>query len=641
MEQLGGRSDVLGTTIEISSRPTEIVGVAPPGFDFPGNARLWLPVQNDDQACGRDCVYLDGIARLEDGVSEQQAREELARIASGLETAFPNANTNVTTGLALLQDDTVRNVRLALLLLLGSVGMVLLIACANVANLVLVRGTSRRDEIAVRAALGGSRNRLLSYLCTENLVLAFLGAAFGLLLASWGIAALKRLAPPDIPRLAEVAFDGTTFLFALSLAMMTTILFGLWPALQLSRSPLAAMLNSRGEAGRRHMQRSRSALVAAEVGLSLMLLIGAGLLLRSLIALQSVDPGFQAENVSVFTLALPSLRYPASSDVVRTFEELDDRFSAIPGIGSVGYINGLPLGPGENVQSFTRPDQPPPAAGQGPVALYRVVDSDYFRTLGIPLVAGRYFERSDRAGSQRVVIISHFFAEQFFPQEEPLGKVIQMGNAQLMIVGIAANVQSQSLERPAAPEMYVPHAQNPGRATTFVVRSELPPGQVLSAVRRIVQENDANMPLIRPGTLEQTLDQHVARPRFYMVLLTLFGVLAVSLAGIGTYGVVAYAVAQRTREIGLRIALGAQPSRLLLVMLWHGLKPAAIGIALGILGSLAASRLVSGLLFMVPATDPVTFTAVTALLAALVIVASLVPARRAMQVPPATALRGE
>ena len=515
-ERLGGRPDVLGTMIELSSRPTEIVGVAPAGFDFPNNARIWTPIKNDDANCGRGCVYLDGIARLKEGVAVEQAREEMRGIAARLEEAFPNANTNVTAGVALLQDDTVRNVRLALLLLLGSVAMVLLIACANVANLVMVRGRARETEMAVRAALGGSRKRLLSFLCTENLVLALLGATGGLILAWWGIGALKQLAPADIPRLDEVSFDITTFGFALGLAFVTTMLFGLGPALQLSRSPLATMLGGRGDISTRRMHRSRSVLVAAEVGLSLMLLVGAGLLLRTLSALQSVETGFNSEAVS-----------------------------------------------------FSRYDAP------------------------------------------------------------------------RIIVGIVEDVHSQTLVDRAAPELYVPQPQTAARSATFVIRSQVPPSQVLSSTRQIVQARDRNLPVIRPGTLEQVVDRHVARPRFYMLLLALFAILAVCLASIGTYGVVAYAVAQRTREIGLRVALGARPAQVVFAMLWQGFKPAVVGIVLGLIGSVAAGRFIAGLLFNVSTTDPMTFAAVTLVLVGLVCAASIIPARRAVRVSPAIALRTE
>jgi putative ABC transport system permease protein len=327
---------------------------------------------------------------------------------------------------------------------------------------------------------------------------------------------------------------------------------------------------------------------------------------------------------------------------VRTFDELDARFRAIPGVTSVGYISGLPLGPGENIRSFRRPELPPPAPGQDPFALYRIVDPDYFRTLGIPIVAGRPFDGTDRDGTQRVIIVSRRFAEAYFPQEEAIGKIIRFGrDDSRMIVGIVENVHSQTLEQVSQPEMYMPHAQVGQRNTTFVIRSEVPASQILSALRPIIQERDRNLPLIRPGTLEDTVNRQVARPRFYLLLLALFATLAVSLASIGTFGVVAYAVEQRRKEIGVRIALGARPAQVLLVMLWEGLKPAVVGIVLGLAGAFAASRFMNRLLFRIPATDPWTFASVTLLLIGLVALASIVPAARAMRVPAATALRTE
>jgi predicted permease len=636
-DRLGGREDVLGSTIQLSSRPTRIIGVAPAGFDFPNHARLWTPMQNDDENCGRGCVYTDGIARLASGVTVAQARSEMEALAAALEKTYP-VNFNVTVGVMGLQEDTVRNVRTALLFILGSVGMVLLISCANVANLVLVRGTARQNEIAVRSALGGSRSRLLTHLLSENLILALLGGVSGLILAWWGIDALKRIAPRSTPRLDEVAFDSNTFLFAIGISAFTMLLFGLIPALQLTRSPLAGWLSSRGDINSGRSARSRATLVVAEVSLSLILLAGAGLLMRSLTALQMVNPGFSADNLTIVNLAMPTQRYPGNADVLRAANQLDERFEAIAGVERVARISGLPLGPSEDVQTFSRTDQPPPPPGQGPSALYRVIDSDYFRTLGIPLKAGRDFEPADSNEAPPVAIISEKMARQFWPNEDPLGKAFSIsGRPARTIVGIVANVRSQQLTSEAAAEMYVPHAQN--RSMTFVIRGHIPSPQILAAVRGVVKEIDPNMPLIRPGTLQALVDQQMESTRFCLLLASLFSVLAVALASVGAYGVVSYAVVQRTREIGLRLALGASPLSLVGRIMWDGFRPAVIGIAVGLAGALVVTKTMQALLFNVVPHDPLTFIVATLVLALLVVIATLIPARRATRVPPAVTLR--
>jgi putative ABC transport system permease protein len=640
-ERLGGRSDVLAQSVEISGAPWPIVGVAPRGFDFPNQARLWTPVRNNDEQCGRGCVYLNGIGRLADSVSVETAQHEMALIADALATEFPNANTDVTVMVQSLHDRTVGNVRLALVVLLAAVAMVLLIACANVANLVMVRGASRQSEVAVRTALGAGRRGLLSYLLTENLVLAVGGGVLGVVLAFWGIAVLKAAAPPNLPRLDEVAFDVTTFAFALTIVAATTVLFGLGPSLRLSRVPLVQSLGPRGAVGAARSRWTRSTLLVAEVGLSLVLLLGAGLLLRSLTALQDTELGFDPDNVTVFTLSLPAARYPAPQ-VVTTHERFDEQFQSLPGVSAVARISGLPLGPSENVLSFTRPDQPPPAPGRAPVALYRVVDADYFETLRIRLLAGRVLEPGDREGAPRAVVISRRMADGFWPGEDPIGRPIQIsGQEQATVVGIVANVRSQAVARQTDPEMYVPHAQTNLRTITYVIRSTVDATRVHAAAREVVRRTDARLPLISPSAMSALVDEQLARPRFYLLLLSLFAMLAVALAAVGVYGVVAYVVTQRTREIGLRMALGATPRQVVGLMLWQGLRPAVFGMALGLGAAIAAGRLVQGLLYEVPPHDPMTLISVSTAVLAVVVIACGIPARRASAVAPSDALRAD
>ena len=640
-ERFGGRSDVLDLSVEISGTPWPIIGVAPRGFDFPNQARLWTPVRNNDEQCGRDCVYLNGIGRLADGVSVESAQQEMAAIADALANEFPNANTDVTVMVQSLHDRTVGNVRLALIVLLGAVAMVLLIACANVANLVLVRGASRQNEVAVRTALGAGRRGLMSYLLTENLVLAIGGGVVGVLLALWGITVLKAAAPSNLPRFDDVTFDMATFAFALSIVMVTTLLFGLGPSLQLSRISLAQSLRQRGALGATRSHWTRSTLLVAEVGLSLVLLLGAGLLIRSFAALQDTELGFDPDNVTVFTLSLPAARYPAPQ-VVATHDRFDEQFGLLPGVSAVARISGLPLGPSENVLNFTRPDQPPPAPGRGPVALYRVVDSEYFQTLRIPLLAGRVFEPADRDGAPRAVVVSRRMADVFWPGEDPVGRPIQIsGQEAATVVGVVANVRSQAVSRQTDPEMYIPHAQTNLRTVTYVLRSTVDTAHVQAAAREVVRRTDARLPLIAPGAMSALVDEQLARPRFYLLLLSLFAVLALVLAAVGVYGVVAYVVTQRTREIGLRMALGARPLEVVMLMLWQGLRPAALGMALGLAVAAAAGQIMQGLLYEVQPHDPATLLGVSLMLLVVVVIACGMPARRASAVAPAEALRGE
>ena len=640
-ERLGGRADVLSQSVEISGVPWPIVGVAPRGFDFPSGARLWTPVRNDDQQCGRGCVFLNGIGRLTGGATADQAQQEMRAVAAVLERDFPADNFDTTVMVQTLHDHTVGNVRLALLVLLGAVAMVLLIACANVANLALVRGAERQTEMAVRSALGAGRRNLMAYLLTEYLLLGAIGGALGLVVAWWGVDLLRVLAPANLPRLDDVRFDGPTFLFAFAVVLATTVLFGLGPSWQLSRVPLAQAMGQRGAIGAGRRTWARSALLVAEVALSLVLLLGAGLLLRTLTALQHTNLGFSSEGLTVFTLSLPPARYP-QAQVVPTFERLDEQLGAVPGVTRVARISGLPMGPSENVQSFTRPDQPPPPPGQLPGALFRVVDVDYFSTLRIPILAGRGFLPSDREGTPTAVVISKRLADVFWPGENPVGRPIQLSRLPAgLVVGVVANVRSQVVASDAQPEMYVPHAQSGNRTVTYAIASALGSAQIIPAARRVVSQLDSRLPLISPGSMAELVDAQLARPRFYLVLIGLFAVLALVLAAVGVYGVVAHVVSQRTREIGVRMALGARRGEVVRLMLWQGLRPATAGVAIGLAVALGAGRVMEGLLYEVRPHDPITLVGVTGVLLAIVVLACAIPAGRASRVPPAEALRGE
>jgi putative ABC transport system permease protein len=642
-ERLGGRPDVLGTTLEISGTSWEIVGVAAAGFSFPGKARLWQPVRNDDTDCGRGCVYLDGVGRLADGVTLDGARREMQALAERLERDFPDSNTNVTIGVSPLQELLVGEVRTPLLILLGAVALLLLIACANVANLLLVRGAARQGEMALRTALGAGRGRLLRFLLTESVVLGIAGAFGGLLLAWWAVDILKEIAPADVPRLDDVGVDGITFLFAVSVSIATAVVFGLGPALQAVSTPVVSLIEARSELGGRRTRWSRTGLLAAEVALSLLLLVAAGLLLRSLYQRQAVEPGWRAEGITVFTTGLPPSRYPSAADVVRAADEIDARLTAIPGVARVGRTGAIPLGPSEIVLEFTRADRPDPPAGQVPIAIVNAVDDEYFAVLGIPLAAGRAFDARDAAGGPLTMIVSQEMADRHWRGEDPLGKQVRVGGAaeRRTIVGVAAGVRSRNLEAPPQPEMYLPHRQTGQRSMTFVVASGLPAAQVLAAARGVLRALDSRLPMYRAEAFDALERRALARPRFYLLLLALFAALAIGLAGVGIYGVVAYAVTRRTREIGLRMALGARPREVIRLVVWQGIRPALAGAALGLAGALAAGRVIAGLLFQVQPRDPATIAAVMALVLAVVVAACALPAWRATRIPPSSALRAE
>lgn len=639
-ERFGGREDVLSQSVEISGAPWSIIGVAPRGFDFPAGARLWTPVRNDDQQCGRGCVFLNGIGRLADGIGPAAAQQEMTAIAAELERQYPNANFDTTVVVQTLHERTVGSVKAALIVLLAAVAMVLLIACANVANLVLVRGAVRQTEIAVRAALGAGRRGLVSYLLTENLALALAGGAFGVIFALWGIDAIKAMAGANVPRLDDVRFDAATFGFALAIVLATTMLVGLGPSLTLSRTPLANALGQRGTVGSSHARWTRSALLVAEVALSLVLLLAAGLLLKSLSALEQTPLGFDPAGLTQFTISLPPARYPAG-EVAAAHERLDEQLRALPGVTQVARISGLPLGPSENVLAFTRRDRPAPPPGQSPIALFRVVDPDYFQTMKIALVDGRMFAPTDRRGAQGAVIVSRRMADMFWPNERAVGRPIDISGFGVgLVVGVVANVRSQTLAEQAQPEMYVPHAQTNARTVSYVIRSPLETAQVLAAARDVVRRFDSRVPLIGPASMRQVVDEQLARPRFYLLLIGLFAGLAVVLAAVGIYGVVAYVVGQRTREIGVRIALGASRAAVVRMVLWQGLKPAIAGIGAGLAIALAIGRVIRQLLYQIEPYDPATLAAVSVLLLTVVFLACAVPARRATRVPPADALRG-
>ncbi|CAN5880254.1 ABC transporter permease [soil metagenome] len=654
-QPFGGDPDVIGRTITLNGVTRTIIGVAPRGFDFPQKRALWVPLTHNEffsseTAVNRRAQYLNVAGRLRPGVSVEQAAAEVRSLAAQLEQQFPETNTNVTLATLPLHEVMVGEVRTPLLVLLGAVGLVLLIACANVANLLLARAAAREGEIAVRAALGAGRGRLVRQLLTESVLLGLIGGALGLLLAYWGTTLLSALRLEGIPRLDEIGLDGAVVGFTLVVALLTGAIFGLIPALQATRTDLTSTLREggRGALGGVRGSHARSMLVVSEMALAVMLLIGAGLLIRSFLQLQQVDPGFRTEQALAFDLELPSQSYSEGPQQAEFFRALIERLQPLPGVQAVSAVNILPMANDRFIINFDvegRDEAPP---GERPVLEVRVATPDYFRTMGIPLRRGRAFGDADRADAPPVVVINEMAARRYFPDEDAIGQRIRLGwgpgddrFAGGEVVGVVADVRQVGPSEDYVPEIYLPYTQVPVSDMSVIVRTAGDPLALAGVLRSQVRELDPNLPLSNLRTLDQLVAQSVAQPRFYMLLLTVFAAVALALAAIGIFGVMSYSVAQRTREIGIRVALGAEPQRVLQLVVGRALRLALLGVAVGLLGALALTRLLESLLFGVSTTDPLTFVAVAVLLAAVALLASYLPARRASGVDPIVALRAE
>ncbi len=647
-ERYGGDPGVVGTTIELAGTAYEIVGVAPLGFDFPAEAQVWTPLYNDVEDCGRGCHLMRAVARLAPAITLDNVRARIEALSVRLEAEYPKSN-HAKRFLALPLDEVlVGEMRTPLLVLLGAVAIVLFIACSNVANLLLVRAARRRGEVAVRAALGARPSRIAGQLLFESLVLATAAGALGLGLAQAGLQMLVRLAPSDLPRLDEVAVDATVLGFCVAVTLVVSMLFGLAPALRLARVPVSTALRqgARGELGDAGGERLRSLLVVAEVTLSVVLLLGAGLLLRSFDRMTRIDLGFSPERLTQFTIALPEARYPDGDAAVRFFDALEQRLATLPGIEAVGSVFGSPLGPNSIGTSARFLDREPPPEGQGPGVLLRVVTPGYLETLGLPLVAGRGIEAGDRRDTPQVVVVSRRFVEEHFGDRDPLGVQVDIGvsfayeeEAPWTIVGVVEDVRSQRLTQTAAPEMYVPEAQMGSDYLTVLVRSAAGAPDPVPLVREEVKRLEPTVALRDVTTMDTVVTEALAPARFQLVLLGAFAVLALVLAAVGLYGVVAYAVAGRTREIALRMTLGARQGQVVALVLRQGMVPLAIGLVLGLGLALGASRVLSSVLYEVKPHDPLTFAAAAGILAAVALAAAAVPASRASRIAPMVALR--
>jgi putative ABC transport system permease protein len=645
---------IVGKSITLTSGPITVIGVMPPGFKYPvGMAKVdyWLPLVPNVQPgtlTERGAVFLAVVARVRAGATLQQAQAELNRTSQQLAAAYPDSNTALGFMLRPLHEELVGDVRPALYVLLAAVGFVLLIACANVANLLLARAAARQREIAVRVALGASRWRIVRQLLTESLLLALAGGGLGLLLAMWGLDLLIAAAPQNIPRLHEAALDPVVLAFTVGVSLLTGVVFGLAPALQATKTDFNEALKEGGRSGGEGLRqnRLRAVLVVAEVALSLVLLVGAGLLMQSFTRLLKVDPGFRPEHVLTADVVARSNSYPKPEQRAAFFQQVLQRIAQLPGVEAAGAVSPLPLGGNFEAFSFTIEGHPPAPRGEEPSADFRITSADYFRAMSIPVQRGRAFSERDNASAPPVVIVNETFARHFFAGEDPLGRRMVVGTGAedrpREIVGVVGDVRHAGLDAETTPEMYVPYLQESAGRLTIVTRARAgDAGAIAASVRQSVREVDKDQPVYNVRPMTQLLADSVARRRFNMLLLGLFAAVALLLAALGLYGVMAYSVTRRTHELGIRIALGAQTRDVLRLVVRQGMALVAVGLVIGVCAALVVTRLIRTLLFGVSNVDPLTYAGVALLLLVVTLVACLVPARRATKVDPMVALRYE
>jgi putative ABC transport system permease protein len=645
-QSFGADPAVVGRAVNLDGTACTVVGVMPQGFRLPQNAKLARPVAFTAQDRTRaGSHFLTVYGRLKPGVTGELAAAELAAVAGRLEQTFAQTNVGHQVMLAPLHEELVGDVRPALLLLLGAVGLVLLIACANLANLLLARAAARRKEVAVRAALGASRWRIVRQLLAESVLLSGAGGAAGLLLAVWGVDLLVGLDPAGVQRVGAVSLDAGVFAFTAALSLLTGLLFGLAPALQASKTDFVETLKEGGRSsgGGPARSRLRSALVVAEVALTVVLLVSAGLLTKSFRRLLDVDPGLDPRGVLTLDLSLPDTKYAESHQVAAFYRQLLESVAALPGVEAAGAVSVLPLAGSDNSNFVQIEGRPPLPAGQALRAGRRNVSADYFKALRIPLKGGRGFADADSAEAPRVAVINEAMARAFFAGEDPLGKRLRTGdnNPWVTVVGVVGDVRHRGLDVDVRPEMFFHAAQTPSREMTLVVRAAGDPLALVGAARERVLAVDRDQPVGNVKTMETWLAESLASRRFAVLLLGLFALVAAALAAVGLYGVVSYTVAQRTHELGLRLALGARPRDVLRLVIRQGMSMTLVGAVVGLVAALAFARLMSGLLFGVAAHDPATFVGVPVLLLAVALLACYVPARRATKVDPMVALRHE
>ena len=654
--RFGSDPQVIGRSLTLNNQSHTVVGVMPPGVQFPVGfgymgkvlndpVELYVPIAAGSNELKRGNYSFFAIGRLKPGASIEQARAEMTAIEKRLEQQYPEGNAGIGVSLVPTYEQTVKEIRPALLVLLGAVGFLLLIACANIANLMLARTASREKEIAIRTALGASRLRVLRLLLGESLLLSLAGGLLGLLLALWGTDALIALAPDNIPRLNEVGIDVRVFGFTLAIALLTGIVFGLIPALQSAKPDLNEALKegTRGSTGGVAGRRTRNVLVAVEVALSLVLLIGAGLMIKSFVRLQQRQLGFNPDNLLTASLTLSRSKYAEDRQQQAFFKDALQRIQSLPGVQAVAATTALPLTLSISGSDFRIEGRPEPQAGQEMIVNTSGVSPEYFRTLGVPVLKGREFSDRDTDDSPLVAVINNDLAKVYFPNEDPINKRISFtdGESWISIVGVTGDVKRLGLDTDAKPEVYLPYLQAASRSMSLVVRSNADPAGLAAAMKTQIQMIDKDLPLDEARTMQELLAESNSGRRFNMLLLTMFAGVALLLAIVGIYGVMSYTVAQRTKEIGIRVAIGAQAGDVFRMVIGHGMMLALIGIALGLTAAFGVTRLMSSMLFGVEPTDPTTFIVIALLLAVVAFVACYIPGRRATKVDPLVALRYE
>jgi putative ABC transport system permease protein len=651
-----GDPALVGKTIQIDGVAHEVVGILPRDFSLqlPKEAfqvtdgDLWAPIQFDyGQPLPRNLTFFTVFGRLAPGATFAQAQAEMDLIAEQFRSEFKeHAASNLRIRAVPLHYDVVKHARPALLVLLGAVGMVLLVACANVANLLLVRGTTRRAEFALRSALGAGRSALVRQVLAESLLLALAGGALGLGITLAALAVLRRLHPANLPRLADVELDPTVLAFTVVTCAVTALLFGLVPALRAAGVDPQEHLRAGGRGGSvGDRRRARSFLIVAEVALSVVLLVGAGLLVRSFLAMQRVDPGYDGSDVLTFELSMPFGKYPGGPARRAFFRDLRDRLEALPGVTGVGLVSQLPLTGSGPLSPFAY-DEETARNFESVTADGRNVSPEYFGAMDARLLAGRTFTYSDSAGTPPVIIVDESLAKLAWPGENPVGKQLQLAptgepDAFAEVVGVVEHMRQHDLTRDILHQIYYPIGQGTPSVMTFVVETSLDPASLVAPVRRTVEAMDPDLPVNRLAPMSAYLSEGMAQARFSLVLMSVLGAVALLLTAVGVFGVISYSVSQRTREFGIRLALGEDPGRTRRGVVAGGMRLVLVAIGIGLAGSLALTRLIAGLLYEVRPADPLTFLAIALLLAAVALFACYLPARRATRVDPALALRSE
>jgi putative ABC transport system permease protein len=649
---LGSDPNLTNKSLTLNGNPVAVIGVMPPGFDlqFPTNTRvdMWLPLRIDPANVDRNNHYLYALARLKPGISRDRAQSEMNLIATQLQQQYPETNAQKGVSIVSLRKQLVGKVESYLYLLFGAVVFVLMIACANVAGLLLARVTARHKEVAVRIALGATRWRIIRQLLTESIILSVLSGLLGLLFAYAGIKLLVALTPPDVPRLHEIGLHIPVFLWTLVISIVTGVLFGLAPALQASRPDLNDALKKSAGRNQGGFQRGglRNPLIVSEVAVALLLSVGAGLMIRSFMRLQQVSPGFEANNLLTMNIALPRQKYREPQQANAFFDQLAERIKTVPGVKSVGGVDPLPFSNSNATTGFVVEGAPAVPLADRPDVGERAVTATYFETMGIPVLKGRSFTAQDRDNTPHVIIVNEALASRYWPNQDVIGKRLGFEEdpskqSWREIVGVVGNVKHQGLEAEAKPEVYLPYQQLSRNFMSVVVRTSSDPVSMIPAVRSQVFTIDKDQPAFDIMTMDQRLAKSVATSRFVMLLLGTFSVLALGLAALGLYGAMAYLVTQRTQEIGLRMALGASRMDVFKLVVGKGMRLALIGMAIGLVASLALTRLMRSLLFDVTPTDVLTFVLVSVVLLTVALLACYIPARRATNVDPLTSLRYE